>query len=66
MTRNAIKAKDLPLHAQRRAKAKTKNRRGKQAKDIDLSKSTFGQLTKAQKDDLLKQVALRMGLISPD
>ena len=65
---NAIKAKDLPHHQARVAVAQNKGKRGKQGKQVaePLESKTFDQLTGADKDNLLKAIALKLDLIAPD
>ena len=64
----AIKTKDLSAH-QARLAVETAKKRGKgQAKALcdSWQGKTFSELTGQEKDDLLKAIALELGMIAPD
>jgi len=57
----AIRAKDTDPDAAVKEAKKTKRRGQRRHAD-----KTFDSLTNPQKDELLKEVALKLGLIAPD
>lgn len=59
---NAIKAKDIPEHAAKVAATRAKRQRNRDRAAARASK-TFEQLTPPEKDLLLKEVAVKLGLI---
>jgi hypothetical protein len=65
---DAIKTNDIAGHAASKAVAKSNNKRRKQAKSAKTGfvGKTFGDLNESEKDDLLKAVALELGLVEPD
>lgn len=63
-----VKTSDIPAHAAKKAEAAKKAQQlaQYQAAVQNLSGKTFGELLPTEKDDLLKAVGLRLGLIAPD
>lgn len=58
---NVVRIKNTPSQVARRSKA-----RSKKTKLDDLRAKKFNQLSNAEKDELLKQVALRLEMIADD
>ena len=67
MPRNALKRADIPL-TQEEEDERAKRECFKQSEDIlsGLAGKTYGQLTPAEKDQLIQAIALRLGLIGHD
>jgi hypothetical protein len=66
----AVKTKDLVFHQERLAEIAAKKQAKKQAKTLCDSwqwrQKLFSDLTNKEKDDLLKAIALELGMIAPD
>jgi len=64
----AVRTADIPGHVARVEGQSSRRKAKRQAKDFgaSLSGKTFSELTGVEKDDLLKAIALELGLISPD
>jgi len=62
MAVQAIRTKDIPEWAAKKAEAKTKKDR-KDARDATFAGKTFEDLNNQEKDALLKAIAVRMQLI---
>ena len=62
------KVKDISSAEASKEKQRRKNRGAKVAKELatNFESKTFANLTRGEKDDLLKTIALRLHLILPD
>ena len=65
---NAIKSSDIPAHQAKKEKAQKRKKSKKQRDEVAVSfaDKTFAELKNKDKDDLLKAIALELGLIAPD
>jgi len=68
MMANAIKSGNLAHHQARKSKAQKKGKQKGQAKTlcVNLGAKKFSELNGNEKDDLLRAIALELGMVLPE